>query len=130
MYKPANRDRKMKIRNTPIPTRLVDTVTMDIFMMTTAVWEGNTYDLFVLIVDRHSGFTLTEPSKLKGFPRTKVANLVWSQWPDYLRVPSVITSPLLHFSMVDYDVCETWHTQCVFTGVSPSGKWKGRTYRA
>ena len=76
MYKPANRDTKMKIRNSPIPTRLGDSVAMDIFMMTSTVWEGNTYDCFVLIVDRHSGFTLTEPERLKGLTPTKVANLI------------------------------------------------------
>ena len=40
MYKPASRDTKMKIRITPIPNRLGDSVAMDIFMMTSKCGRG------------------------------------------------------------------------------------------
>ena len=46
---------------------------MDIFSMQEVVWEGEKFDCFILVVDRHSEFTLVEPAKMKGLKSSKVA---------------------------------------------------------
>ena len=92
MYKPTYRDTRTKLRSTPIPNRLGDSVSMDIFQMEKREFEGKPYECFVLIVDRLSGFIITEPTTLKILTPLKVANLVFVKWLDIFGVPLVITS--------------------------------------
>ena len=92
MFKPTYRDTRTKLRSTPIPNRLGCSVSMDIFQMEKKVFRGQTYDCFILVVDRLSGFILTEPTTLKNLTPLKVAELIWGKWVDIFGPPSVLTS--------------------------------------
>ena len=56
-YKSANYETRLKMKGTPIPRSIGDSMAIDVFHIAPAVWGGRTYDCFILAVDRHSGYT-------------------------------------------------------------------------
>ena len=91
-HKPANYETRLKMKATPIPRSIGDSMAIDVFYMTPAVWEGRTYDCFILAVDRHSGYTVVEPALQKGLTSLSTAEKIFPKWLEIFGVPSVITS--------------------------------------
>ena len=52
---PPNWQVRQPIAMTPIPPRVMFSVSLDVFSMPKEMWEGVAYDAFLLCVDRHCG---------------------------------------------------------------------------
>ena len=65
-YKPANYETRVKMKATPIPRSIGDSMAVDVFYMAPAVWEWKAHNCFILEVDRHSGYPVVEPALQKG----------------------------------------------------------------
>ena len=92
VYKSQNRNTRTELRGTPVPDTVGDSIALDIFSMQEVVWEGEKFDCFILVVDRHSGCTLVEPAKMKGLTSSKVDQEIIPKWVDIFGTPSVIMS--------------------------------------
>ena len=87
-------------------------VSIDIFQMPRVVWEGVEYDAFAACVDRHSGWVVATPHKLRGLTAAKVAKAMYEAWWSPHGLPSVITSDRgSHFAGA------WWRTMCAMLGV-------------
>ena len=63
---PPNWPLKTQIDMTPIPSRIMTSVCIDIFSLDPVGWRGETFDCIVLCVDRHSGWMVAQPSRKDG----------------------------------------------------------------
>jgi hypothetical protein len=90
---PPSRRRYGKIGRFPIPMRIWDSVSMDIFSMPEERQEGQRFDAMIVCVDRHTGWIIAVPTQKEGLTAEKVAKIMLQKWID-LRggVPSTITS--------------------------------------
>jgi len=111
-YKPANTETCLKMKSTPIPCSLGDSMAIDVFHMPKVVQDGKAYDCFILAVDRHSGFTVVEPALELGLTSVDVAKLIFPKWIEIFGVPSVITSDKgAHFAS------HFWKSLCNLMGI-------------
>jgi hypothetical protein len=87
-------------------------VALDLFNMPTVVWEGATYDMIAVCVDRHSGWIVAIPCKNKGLTGAKVAKgMLTHQWRPF-GIPSIITSDQgSHFAS------QWFNTMCATLGI-------------
>ena len=103
---------RLPIRPTPIPPSIMTSVSIDVFQMPRVVWEGVEYDAFVACVDRHSGWVVATPHKLRGLTAAKVAKAMYEAWWAPHGLPSVITSDRgAHFAGA------WWRTMCSMLGI-------------
>ena len=58
-----NWDMRQAIAMTPIPPRVMESVALDVFSMPRTEWQGETYDAFLMCVDRHSGWMIAKPTQ-------------------------------------------------------------------
>ena len=83
---------KGPIHVNPVPERLWVSVTMDMFSMPVVEWQGESFDCFLLCVDRLSGWMIARPSTKLGLTGEKAAHLMLDGgWGD-LGIPAQITS--------------------------------------
>ena len=83
---------KRPIAMTPIPDRFMASVCLDVFHMPRVDWLGQSYDAFLLCVDRHSGWMLARPTMDCGLTGEKAAHLMLDSTWGEVGVPSVMTS--------------------------------------
>ena len=83
---------RLPIRPTRIPPSITTSVCIDIFQMPRAVWDGEEYDAFAACVDRHSGWVVATPHRLRGLTAAKVAKSMYESWWSPHGIPAVITS--------------------------------------
>ena len=83
---------KGPIRVNPVPERLWFSVAMDMFSMPPVEWQGESFDCFLLCVDRLSGWILARPSSKLGLTGEKAAHLMLDAGWGELGVPAQITS--------------------------------------
>ena len=82
------------VEPTPIPSRAMVSVALDMFDMPATSYEGSKYDAMLVCVDRHSGWVVALPCSKKGFNGAKAAKLMlWKAWRPF-GIPSIITSDL------------------------------------
>ena len=75
-----------------IPERFLSRVCRDVFSMPAVEWLGQTFDAFLMCVDRHSGWMIAKPTQKAGLAGEKAAHLMLhSTWGE-VGIPSVITS--------------------------------------
>ena len=88
---------------TAIPEAPMRSVAMDVFAMPEVTVEGETYDCFILAVDRHSGYIVAVPGKKSkkedkkdkhgvGLQAKTVADAMIRHWLTIFDVPAVICS--------------------------------------
>jgi hypothetical protein len=82
---------KCPVEFTPVPPYLMNSVAVDLVFMPETTFEGNTYDIMALCVDRESGWIVATPHLNKGLTGEKVAREMYKQW-NFFGIPSVITS--------------------------------------
>ena len=73
---------------TPLPHYIMTSVAV-VFFPLTVQWEGNTYDIIVLFVDRHSFWVVAVPCLNKGLTDSWVARAMLNN-KEYSWVTSVI----------------------------------------
>lgn len=83
---------KQPIVMTPIPPRVMASVCLDIFSMPAVDWQGETFDCFLLCVDRHSGWTLARPARKAGLTGKKAAHLLLDGCWGEMGLPAIVTS--------------------------------------
>ena len=102
---------KFPIEPHPVPPYLMDSVTVDLFAMPEAVWQGNAYDTIALCVDRESGWIVATPHQDKGLTGRRVAEDMYRQW-EMFGIPSRVSSDRgAHF------ISSWWRTLCAAHGV-------------
>ena len=90
---PPNRRRYGQINRFPIPMRIWDSVSMDVFSMPEAVYKGELFDAMLLCVDRHTGWIIAIPTQKTGLTSERAVDLLLQKWTDLGGgIPSVITS--------------------------------------
>ena len=103
---------RLPMEHTPIPPAIMSSVCIDLFQMPPVVWEGVEYDAFAACVDRHSGWVVATPHKLRGLTAAKVAKEMFHRWWLPHGIPSVVTSDNgAHFAGA------WWRTLCALHGV-------------
>ena len=80
------------MKATPIPRSIGDSMAIDVFYTTPAVWQGKTHDCFILTVEGNSGYTVVEPALQKGLNSLVEAKKIFPKWLAIFGVPSFITS--------------------------------------
>ena len=103
---------KKPISMTPVPARVFWSVSLDLFYMPTAVWEGQEFDAFLLCVDRLSGWMVARPTQRLGLTGAKAARLLLDGSWGELGVPAVITCDL-----GPQFVAQFWENMCARLGV-------------
>lgn len=81
-----------KIEMTPIPPKIMTSVSMDLFSPPPTTWQGISYDALVLCVDRHSGWIIAIPTQKFGLTAEKLGHLMMDNGWNLFGVPSIITS--------------------------------------
>jgi hypothetical protein len=100
-----------KIHHTPIPSKLGESVSLDVFTMPKVLSNGRDYDCFVVCVCRLSGWTVAVPGLHRGLSSKKVAQEMASRWWGPFGVPATITTDQgSHF------VGNWWRTICARMG--------------
>ena len=103
---------RLPIQPTPIPPTIMTSVAIDIFQMPKVTWEGVEYDAFAACVDRHSGWVVATPHKLRGLTAAKVAKSMYESWWSPHGVPAILTSDRgAHFAGA------WWRTMCASLGI-------------
>jgi len=107
-----NFSRRRPLAMTPIPDRFMSSVCLDVFFMPCEEWQGQTFDAFLLCVDRHSGWMIARPTQNAGLTGEKACHLMLdSAWGE-VGVPSVVTTDLgAQF------VSSWWHALCSRLGI-------------
>ena len=103
---------KRPISMTPVPARIFWSVSLDVFSMPTAVWEGQQFDAFLLCVDRLSGWLIARPTQKLGLTGAKAAKLLLDGSWGELGVPAVIIC-----DMGPQFVAQFWENMCARLGV-------------
>ena len=103
---------KGPIESTPITPAPMSNVSIDLFKMSSVLYEGETYNMMAVCVDRHSGWVVAVPVLDKGLTGAKLAKLmVRHQWRPF-GVPSIISSDQgSHFTST------WWTTLCAMLGI-------------
>ena len=90
---PPHRRRYGKIARFPVPMRIWDSISLDIFSMPEERVEGELFDAIIVCVDRNSGWIIAIPTRKLGLTAEKVARLLYQKWLDMGGgIPSIITS--------------------------------------
>ena len=89
---PPHQPSKLKIVPTPVPPRVMSSVSVDIFIMPELEWQGATVNCFAACVDRHSGWVVTTIHHTRGLTAAVVAQAMYEKWWSPHGIPSVITS--------------------------------------
>lgn len=109
---PPNWQVKQPLAMTPIPPRVMFSVSLDLFSMPEVEWEGTSYDAFLLCVDRHSGWMVAKPTRKEGLTGRKAATLMLeSSWGE-MGVPGIITS-----DQGSQFIAQWWDTMCSRLGI-------------
>ena len=72
-HNPTNLQLKGTIEPSIVPPTLGESVSIDIFDMPNATWNGETFDAMAVCVDRGSGLNVAVPQLRKGLTAKKVA---------------------------------------------------------
>ena len=110
--KEPNFDVRAKIRPTPVPAKLGDSIALDIFSLPQVMYRGDRFDCIVLAVDRLSGWIVAIPAAKKGLQAKTVAEEMWQRWWQPFGIPSTITS-----DQGPQFIGAWWQTLCSFMGV-------------
>ena len=97
---------------TPIPERFMSSVCLDVFSMPAVEWLGQTFDAFLMCVDRHSGWMIAKPTQKAGLTGEKAAHLMLDSTWGEVGIPSVITS-----DQGPQFVSQWWVTMCSRLGI-------------
>ena len=100
------------VSGTPIPDRVMVSVCLDIFSMPPAEWLGQTYDAFLMCVDRLSGWMVARPTQKQGLTGEKSAHLLLDGGWGEVGIPSVVTS-----DQGPQFVSQWWVTMCSRLGI-------------
>ena len=97
---------------TPIPPRVMASVSMDLFQMPEVDYDGQKFDAFLLWVDRHSGWMVARPTQYDGLTGEKAAKLmIENSWGE-MGIPFTITSDL-----GPQFISGWWKTMCSRLGI-------------
>lgn len=103
---------KLTISPTPVPSHIMSSVSIDLFVMPEVEYEGQQWNVFAACVDRHSGWMVVTPHHTKGLTAEKVAKAMYNKWWSPHGIPSVLTSDRgPHFAGA------WWRTMCALHGV-------------
>jgi hypothetical protein len=91
-HNPTNLQLKGTIEPSIVPPTLGESVSIDIFDMPNATWNGESFDAMAVCVDRGSGWTVAVPQLRKGLTAKKVAIAMYRDWWEPFGIPSIITS--------------------------------------
>lgn len=83
---------KGPIEPTYIPSQLGMSLSVDLFMMPSVVWNKQHFDCMIVCVDRESGWMMVSPFQSKGLTAEKAATDMFSKWWLPFGIPSIITS--------------------------------------
>ena len=83
---------KTKVEHTLVPSRLMESVAVDIFQLPSVSWEGGVVDCVALCVDRLSGWHTASVHQSKGLTAAKVARAMYFEGWSTFGIPSVVTS--------------------------------------
>ena len=96
---------------TPVPTRVMYHVCLDLFRLPPVIHEGRTYDTLAVCVDRNSGWIIAVPCLDKGLTGSQLAQIMLREWRPF-GIPSVVTSDRgSHFTGA------WWRTCCAELGI-------------
>ena len=101
-----------KIEMTPIPPKIMTSVSMDLFSPPITTWQGTQYDSLALCVDRHSGWIIAVPTQKLGLTAEKLGHLMIEHGWNIFGVPSIITN-----DQGPQYVGPWWQTICARLGV-------------
>ena len=97
---------------TPIPSKIMDSVAIDMFSMPATTVEGVMYNGMEVCVDRHSGWIVAVPVRMEGLSASAVAKaMLQHQWRPF-GIPSVITS-----DQGSLFANAWWQTMCARLGI-------------
>jgi len=77
-----------KVQPTPVPSRLGESIALDIFNLPAVVNKGERYGCMIVAVARLSGWTLAIPARRKGLQAQTVAEEMWERWWQPFGVPA------------------------------------------
>ena len=97
---------------TPIPTYVMDHVSIDIFSLPSTEFDGKTFDAMVLCVDRQSGWMIARPCTKLGLTAERAARLLLDGGWEIFGIPSVVTS-----DQGPQFTGQWWKTMCAKLGV-------------
>ncbi len=73
---PAHWSLKGEIAMTPIPERIMFSVSLDIFSLERVFWQGQMFDSLVVCVDRLTGWVIAKPALGRGLTGERTAHLL------------------------------------------------------
>ena len=103
---------KTKVVSTPVPAKLGESISLDIFNLPAVVHQGKRLDCMVVAVDRLSGWTVAAPARRRGLQAQTVAQEMWERWWQPFGVPATVTS-----DQGPQFVGAWWRTLCAAMGV-------------
>lgn len=109
---PPNWSTKLPITPTPVPNHVMTSVSLDVFALPSAVWQGEAYDSLLLCVDRLSGWIIARPCRKAGLTAERAAHLVMDGGWETFGIPSIITS-----DQGSQFVGQWWKTMCARLGI-------------
>ena len=90
---PPSRRRYGRVGRFPVPMRIWDRFSLDVFSMPEERHEGLRVDALLLCVDRMTGWIVAIPTQKNGLTAEKTVKLLLHKWLDVGGgIPSVITS--------------------------------------
>ena len=90
---PPTRQRHGKIAKYPIPPKIWESVSIDVFSMPETYYANQKWNAMIVCVDRHSGWIIALPTTKEGLTAEKAAKMLLTKWLDMGGgIPSVITS--------------------------------------
>ena len=100
------------MESVPVPSKIMESVALDVFYMPKTMVDGNQFDVMVVCVDRHSGWLVAIPSRIEGLTAAKVAKaMLQHQWRPF-GIPSVITT-----DQGSQFANTWWQTMCATLGI-------------
>ena len=109
--KEPNFDMRARIRPTPIPAYLGESIALDVFYLPKVLYHGTRFDCMVLAVDRLSGWVVAVPATRQGLQARTVAEEMLQRWWQPFGIPSTITS-----DQGPQFVGAWWKTLCALMG--------------
>jgi hypothetical protein len=101
-----------EVHMTPVPDRFMASVCLDIFSMPPATWLGESFDCYLLCVDRLTGWMIARPTTKQGLTGEKAAHLLMdSSWGE-VGLPSIVTS-----DQGTQFTSQWFHTMCLRLGI-------------
>ena len=83
---------KGPIEPTYIPSQLGMSLSVDLFMMPSVMWNKQRFDCMIVCVDRESGWMMVSPFQSTGLTAEKAATDMFTKWWLPFGIPSIITS--------------------------------------